>query len=185
MKVLVIDNNSDYFGELIDFLEKRRVDYLVKKPLEEISEEFCCVIASGGKIPKNKKDYILEWYRNFLLNLEKPFFGICLAHKILGYIYGAKILYSKERGFTKISFLKNFVLAPNVSTLTVYQDHDFSIGYLPDKLVNYASSQTCEVQVIKVVDKPHFGVQFHPELDDDFGNGGLVLENFLKFTGVI
>jgi len=185
MKVLVIDNNSDYFNKLLGLLDEKNIDYFVRKPLDEINKDFCCVIASGGKLPKNEKNIILEWYRRFLFNLNKPFFGICLAHKILGYIYGAKILYSHEKGFIKIKFFKRYPLVPYKDSLIVYQDHDFGLGYLSEKLINYASSSTCNVQAIKVVNKPQFGVQFHPELDENYGNGKLVLENFLRFAGVI
>lgn len=183
MKVLVLDNNSEYFEHLVRFLEKRKIDYVVRKPLDDIRENYCCVIASGGCIPRKEKKRILEWYRSFLNSLDKPFLGICLGHKILGYIYGARILRSHEKGLVKVHFLREYPLAPNIRSLTVYQDHDFGLALLPNKIVNYARSDTCSVQAIKVLDRPHFGVQFHPEFGEN--DGYIILENFLRFSGVL
>ena len=43
--------------------------------------------------------------KNWVLKLEKPFFGICLGHQLLGDALGASVIKSKkpEIGFKKIS----------------------------------------------------------------------------------
>jgi len=180
MKILILDNNSEYLEDLIKFLEKRRINYILHKPLNHISDKYDGVIASGGAIPRSRKREILNWYRDFLNKNTKPFLGICLGHKILGYIYGARIKFAPEKGVTKIFFTKSFPLTPTLRYLNVYQDHDFGLAILPKNIVNYARSSRCSIQAIKVLNKPFFGVQFHPEIE-----GGIVLENFLKYVGDI
>ena len=43
--------------------------------------------------------------KNWVLKLEKPFFGICLGHQLLGEALGASVIRSQtpEIGFRKIS----------------------------------------------------------------------------------
>ena len=43
--------------------------------------------------------------KNWVLNLEKPFFGICLGHQLLGEALGASVVKSQtpEIGFKEIS----------------------------------------------------------------------------------
>jgi len=178
MRILVLDNNSEYLEDLIKFLERRRIRYILHKPLNSINNGYEGVIASGGAIPKNRKKEILNWYRDFLYKNNKPFLGICLGHKILGYIYGARIKLTHEKGITRITFMKKFPLASSIKYLNVYQDHDFGLTRLPRNIINYAKSIRCDVQAIKILNKPFFGVQFHPEIE-----GGIVLENFLKYVG--
>ena len=177
MKILVLDHGSNYLDSLIEFLDEREATIEIKKPMEKLSY-FDCAIASGGRLSRDKYREILKWYRKFLYNLEKPFLGICLGHKILGYCYGAKIKKACERGFSTIRFFKNYPLAPKTVETKVYQDHEYGLFDLPKKLVNYAYSDICKIQVLRVVGKQQYSVQFHPEIE-----GKDILENFIRLCG--
>ena len=174
MKILVLDHRSSYLDPLVKFLEERGATIEIKKPMEKLSY-FDCAIASGGRLSREKYREILKWYRKFLYDLEKPFLGICLGHKILGYCYGAKIRKIYEKGFSTIRFLRNFPLALGIKEMRVYHDHDYGLFDLPKKLVNYAYSDKCDVQAVKVMGKQQYSVQFHPEI-----KGKDILENFMN-----
>ena len=50
--------------------------------------------------------------KNWVLNLEKPFFGICLGHQLLGEALGASVVKSQtpEIGFKEISVSRKLPL---------------------------------------------------------------------------
>ncbi len=179
MKVLILDHGSEYLEDLIKLLKRKRVGIDIKKPRENFSA-FDCVIASGGVLPRKGHHEILRWYKVFLSKLKKPFLGICLGHKILGYCYGAKILKIHERGIVKIKFHEEYPLASGVKEMTVYEDHDYGLFKLPKKLKNYASSDKCKIQALKVAGKNQYSVQFHPEV-----KGESIINNFVEVCGSI
>ena len=51
--------------------------------------------------------------KNWVLNLEKPFFGICLEHQLLGEALGALVVKSQtpEIGFKEISVKREVYLS--------------------------------------------------------------------------
>lgn len=53
---------------------------------------------------------------------------------------------------------------------------------MPDELENYASSDECAIQAIKVIDRQQYAVQFHPERKNT--DGYVILNNFIKICKV-
>lgn len=114
----------------------------------------------GDDIVEHHLPYFL-WIKNF----NKPVFGICAGHHITGYLYGSKILRSKEpeSGDFLVNIVKNnplFVGMPE--TFRVKQMHNDSIT-LPEDFELLATSRTCHNQLMKHRAKPFYTCQFHPE----------------------
>ena len=147
------------------------------------STEYMAVIFAGGSIPAGSYREVKMWSRRFIHGLNVPFLGICLGHLMLGLAYGAtyRTIPSAEYGPTSISFREDYPLAPSVRELRVWEDHSHTLVHLPPQLRNYASSPNTKVQAIKHVEKDLFGVQFHPEAEEEAG-GLIVLENFLRMV---
>ncbi len=111
--------------------------------------------------------------KNWVLNLEKPFFGICLGHQLLGEALGASVVKSKtpEIGFKKISLKQE---APTNNLLTnfsedmhVLQGHSAEISNFSKKeVLVLASSDNCSIQALSYLNHA-FSVQFHPEVVDE------------------
>ena len=108
--------------------------------------------------------------KNWVLNLEKPFFGICLGHQLLGDALGASVVKSKnpEIGFKKISLSREVCshnLLKNFSEeMLVLQGHSAEIFDLSNTAVTVlASSNDCSVQALSYLNHA-FSVQFHPEV---------------------
>ncbi len=111
--------------------------------------------------------------KNWVLNLEKPFFGICLGHQLLGEVLGASVVKSQnpEIGFRKISvnrkvpsnnLLKNFS-----EDNWVLQGHSAEISNFSKKKVSVlASSDNCSIRALSYSNHA-FSVQFHPEVVDE------------------
>ena len=108
--------------------------------------------------------------KNWVLMLEKPFFGICLGHQLLGDALGASVKKSKnpEIGFKEISLspevCSNNLLSNLSSDMLVLQGHSAEISDLSNKEVTVlASSRDCSVQALAFSNHA-FSVQFHPEV---------------------
>ena len=108
--------------------------------------------------------------KNWVLSLEKPFFGICLGHQLLGEALGASVKKSKnpEIGFKEISLSRdvysNNLLSNLSSDMLVLQGHSAEISNLSNKEVTVlASSGDCSIQAL-AYSSHAFSVQFHPEV---------------------
>ena len=111
--------------------------------------------------------------KNWVLNLEKPFFGICLGHQLLGEALGASVVKSQspEIGFKKIyvnrKFSSNNLLRGFSHDMRVLQGHSAEISSFSKKEVSVlASSENCSIQALSYL-KHAFSVQFHPEVVDE------------------
>jgi len=108
--------------------------------------------------------------KNWVLKLEKPFFGICLGHQLLGEALGASVIKSKnpEIGFKQI-YLNQEVCSNNIlknfsEEMLVLQGHSAEISDLSNKGVTVlASSKDCSIQALSYLNHA-FSVQFHPEV---------------------
>ena len=108
--------------------------------------------------------------KNWVLTLEKPFFGICLGHQLLGDALGASVIKSKnpEIGFKQISLSRevcsNNLLTKFSEEMLVLQGHSAEISDLSNKAVTVlASSSDCSIQALSYLNHA-FSVQFHPEV---------------------
>ena len=111
--------------------------------------------------------------KNWVLKLEKPFFGICLGHQLLGDALGASVIKSKnpEIGFRQISLSRevcsNNLLTKFSEDMLVLQGHSAEISDLSNKEVTVlASSENCSIQALSYLNHA-FSVQFHPEVVDE------------------
>ena len=139
-------------------------------------DEFDALWVMGGPMNVWEEDIypwlILEklFIKNWVLNLEKPFFGICLGHQLLGEALGASVVKSKnpEIGFKKISINRkiqpNNLLSEFSEDMLVLQGHSAEISNLSNKEVSVlASSNNCPIQALSYLNHA-FSVQFHPEV---------------------
>lgn len=185
MKILVLNNKSETLGELLRKLEKLKVEYEVRHPLESLNlKAYSGLIVSGGTIPLKEKRRYLEWYCRLYESLTLPTLTICLGLRILGYCQACRMrrLSPGEIGLTRIKFFREYPLAPGRRSLLVYENHDYELLELRGPFDNYASSERCRIQAVKHRFKPFFSVQFHPEVGR--GNEGpLIIENFVKLCG--
>jgi len=179
-KILVLNHDSEFLPELLEFLESRGIETVLKRPMDEIGEDFDGAIASGGFLKKESAKAAMQWYREFLGRLERPFLGICLGLRILGIANGARARkISLKKGLCNVSFSKEFPLLQGKQRISAFRSHEFElIPELPESLENFAMCEDCAVQALKVNGRLQFAVQFHPEKRGTEANE--ILENFLK-----
>lgn len=182
-RLLLVHGGTKRLSQLTQLVQDQGFEVIVSKIPSTTDTGYRAVIFAGGTIPARSYREVKTWSREFIRGLRVPFLGICLGHLMLGLAYGAtyRTLPEGEYGPTPINFEEEFPLAPRIKGLTVWEDHRHELVHLPSELRNYASSQTSRVQAIKHIEKDQFGIQFHPEAEEETG-GLIVLETFLRMV---
>jgi GMP synthase (glutamine-hydrolysing) len=66
-----------------------------------------------------------------------------------------------------------------VTSSVVWLSHNDEVTRIPDNFELLASSESCEIQAMKHIEKPFYGLQFHPEVEHT-EYGRRIFENFVK-----
>lgn len=117
-----------------------------------------------------------------LKQLRIPILGICVTHQLLAAIFGGKAGPSKfpEYGPVKVfveeedEILKGFG-----SSFKAWVSHNDEVLVLPKNFKSLAHSEKCRVQAMRHINRPIFGVQFHPEVVHT-EKGHLIFKNFAE-----
>jgi GMP synthase (glutamine-hydrolysing) len=93
--------------------------------------------------------------------------------------------YYKEWGFMPITIVKSDPLFAGLPDGFIMQEyHVAEVKQLPPFMEVLASTEECQVQVVKHKDKLHYGTQFHPEdYDVRHEHGRVLLQNFFTLAG--
>ncbi len=132
-----------------------------------------------------------------------PILGICAGHQLIGFAHRAPwgplgpLLpgevdtdprfapgQRKERGFLPVHLDLDCSLFRSLTPCaTFFQSHYWQLGDVPDGFVARATSPWSPIQAIERLDRPVFGVQFHPERYDAANpDGEIVLRNFFALA---
>jgi GMP synthase (glutamine-hydrolysing) len=180
--ILIVDCGSKktpYIEEAVDlYVDYKTIGFFDLK--KEACEGIQGMIISGAPIlvtEVNMKTYMDQI--QFLKDVSFPILGICFGHQILGIIHGSFASRQKEdRDWQTIETIEDSPLFDRLPTeFEMMEDHCESISVPKDfKLI--ACSDACVNEAMMHIEKPMFGVQFHPEVS---GNLGFVLiENFVN-----
>lgn len=161
-------------------------------------------------ISGNTSDWIRYDFATFepLFELVKsgdiPTIGLCGGHQLIGLMYDAPCEairklnpgeaelaewapgYFKEVGFMPVHVVADDPIFAGLGSDPVFfESHYWEIKELPTELKLLASTGNVRVQCLKHKEKPIYGTQFHPEVNDiDHADGIKLLRNFFKVTGV-
>ncbi len=125
---------------------------------------------------------------SFLKTVCLPTIGICYGHQVICLAHGCKVVHSINpiKGAMKIRILDPNELFINLGhEIVVDESHFDSVVWNSDLfkkigLKLLANSESCQVEAVKHVKRPIYGVQFHPERS---GKTGLkIAENFYKYV---
>lgn len=155
-------------------------------------EDYSLMISLGGpmntwmedKYPWLKKEK--EAIRRFVIELNKPFIGICLGCQLLGEVIGGKIKKSKktELGFFEINLnnqkendpiFKNFP-----ESFNVFQWHSYEVTNLDNpNICILGASENTPIQLFRYKENA-YGIQFHIEIEKETLKNWCSEENFRK-----
>jgi len=135
------------------------------------------VVASGGYLRASARSTTLGRYSDLFRDLDRPYLGVCLGMKILGFCYGARIGNVGPVVGTRRVSLDGFPLCPGLAEFTVHQNHRYELlRPLPPSLRDYTSAGP--TQAVKVEGRDLYAVQFHPEVGTSPAR--VIFENFVS-----
>jgi GMP synthase (glutamine-hydrolysing) len=143
------------------------------------------LVLSGSPNLISKEEY-LPHYVEFLRRVELPVLGICYGHQLLAVAHGARVVNGPRfiEGYDTIRILEPEPLFHGLpEEIVVMESHREHV--VQDDLVRsgfrlLANSSTSDVEAMRHVKKPLFGLQFHLERSGEIGRQ--VMENFFKFV---
>lgn len=140
------------------------------------------IFVSNGPGDPAAMDYVVKTVRD-ILDSGKPMFGICLGHQLLARANGIST-YKMHHGHRGLNHpVKN--LKTGLGEITT-QNHGFcvdeeSVKANADKVeVTHINLNDGTVEGIKVVGKPAFSVQYHPESTPGSHDSRYLFDDFLN-----
>jgi GMP synthase-like glutamine amidotransferase len=181
-KVLILNHRGISLTALVGLVRSLGVEIDLIEPERIVGplpvRGYDGVIASGGYLRSTTHRDTLRRYSTFFEELERPYLGVCLGLKILGFCYGARIRkIPPVIGDRRVS-LRDFPLSPGLEEFTVRQNHKYElVPPLPETLENF-TAEGDPVQAVKVVGKDQYAVQFHPEVGETPAQ--VIFKNFIS-----
>jgi GMP synthase-like glutamine amidotransferase len=172
MKILLINNHTDYLHNVQNALEGHEVEVQEYRPgLNFHDEDKDLVILSGGG---GEGFELIDTFRgklwhedemSFVLRCRKPIVGICMGFEVINASYGSKVkqLPRLIKGFKKSQLTAKGAKLLSEEELNQFEWHRFSVPNAPKEFDVLAKSKF-GVEMIKHKSRPIIATQFHPEV---------------------
>ncbi len=182
MNILVVDNESMFFDELIALLRGHHITVVNYHELRmEDTSAQDCIILSGSHIPVSNFDDKYGIQIDVLTHSKRPVLGICVGFALVCHAYGHKDAPLEEHSpiSVKIEMSKKDKVFSGIKEIEAMTDHRYDASATSEKLDILAISER-GVEVVKHKTKTIYGINFHPELTIPKITGRKLIENFLK-----
>lgn len=158
-----------------------------------IERDYGAFIASGSSQGDDPMPTVGELYAKLgVLETNRPFFGICTGFHLQAHLRGMPLIRNdrSESGFVDVTVVEGKEGDPIFygmrNSFGAVQMHNDSI-LLPPSFELLASTERCEVQLIKSKEFPVFYCsQFHPEQKEEgaceFGPAAQLIRNFVMLA---
>jgi len=181
--VVVVDFGAQYVQLIARRVREHHVHSLIVGPdvTPDRLREMNCVglILSGG--PGSVYAANAPRCRRDILDMGLPVLGICYGMQLACEMLGGDVTASltREYGRTSMDIVETDHLLEHVpSETTVWMSHGDVITRLSPEFRSLAKTPSCPFAVVRHVDRPFYGVQFHPEVTHT-PFGSQILKNFL------
>lgn len=183
MRIFVVDNGGQWTHREWRVLKYLGVETKIIPNTTEFKDlDVDGLVLSGGAPRISTESLKLGRSGEYLDKADFPILGICVGCQYLALHFGGTVGPSEvpEFGRTTIMIDEEDDILKNVkSPFQAWESHNDEVLELPDNFVNLASSKNCKHQAFKHVEKPYYGLQFHPEVEHtEFGTE--IFKNFIK-----
>ncbi|MCI4372504.1 MAG: aminodeoxychorismate/anthranilate synthase component II [Thermoplasmata archaeon] len=173
MKVLLIDHEDSFVYNIAQALGAARAEVVTLRATRPVSEarkvDPDAIVLSPG--PGHPRDRRITGLARDLLGLwdrERPFFGVCLGHQLIGEYYGARIRRGEEPVHGEAVPLSHdregvFRGVPSPTLGARYHSLIVANANLPPALEVSAWDASGVIMGMRLRDRPVESVQFHPE----------------------
>jgi len=202
MKTVIIDctrskNVKDLVDAVSPFTEYTLVRFEgVGRDYEPDKSVDALVISGSGHRSVDPKDRDkFQNVTNLITRFDGPILGICFAHQLIGYAYGAKLSTLEKPIYDKFEQVRvietdevfnGYRPGDHLPLVEYHNDYVMKQGLLEAGFTLLADSPSCEVEAIKYDSKPLYGVQFHAERyknrREEHREGLKIFENFYKYV---
>ena len=185
--IIVIDNYDSFTYNLVHYIGEFAQDIKVIRNDEMSVSEIIdnnpskIVISPGPCTPKEAGISV-----ELIKTAEVPILGVCLGHQAIGAAFGGNIIKASEIFHGKTSSIDHdgsLLFSEIEKSYDVVRYHSLIIDMktLPSELkVTATLSHDKEIiMAVEHINRPIYGVQFHPE-SIDTNNGTKLIENFIK-----
>lgn len=180
MIITIIDCGSTKVPDIVKMVEQNGVKTEIVKLSENKKWNGNGIIISGAPVlltETDPKPYLK--LSGQIKHVKVPLLGICFGHQLIGLHFGAEIKKcTADRERQKIHFFRDTRITSGFSEMMEFKEDHCECITLPDNFDLVASSVTCEVEMMKHMEKYIYGVQFHPEVSGD--NGMILISKFIQ-----
>ncbi|NHK27973.1 aminodeoxychorismate/anthranilate synthase component II [Parvularcula flava] len=167
--ILVIDNYDSFVHNLARYVRETGEETVVWRN-DERSVADCLVLSPSGIILSpgpGRPDDAGICKALIAAAPAIPILGVCLGHQALAEVYGGATVPSREPMHGRTNVIEHDgtgVFAGLPSPLTVGRYHSLSVDIIDaTDLIIQARAGDGDIMAMRHRDRPHHGVQFHPE----------------------
>jgi GMP synthase (glutamine-hydrolysing) len=181
VRILVVDNGGQWTHREWRMLREIGCDTnIISNTASVDGLDADGLVLSGGALTVDLASEKLGNCVSIIKRFSGPILGICAGHQILALVHNGKVGSSliSEYGLTKVKVVECDDLFRGVpQEFVVWESHNDEVKCAPECRL-LAESMNCKVQAVKYIGKAHYGVQFHPEVNNtEFGE--LIFRNFV------
>ena len=179
--ILIIDYGSQYTQLIARRIRELNV-YCEIHPFHHLPDRsipFKGVILSGSPYSCLQEDAPIADID--VMNIDVPVLGLCYGAQHLAKQNGGKVEKSTHREYGRAKLMVDEhidLLRAITDESEVWMSHGDTILELPPNAVNIARTDSIPVAGFKFMDRPVYGLQFHPEVSHT-EQGGQILRNFV------
>jgi GMP synthase (glutamine-hydrolysing) len=146
---------------------------------------FGAVVLTGSPNLISKNEYLPK-YLQFLRELRLPTLGICYGHQMLAHAFGVHVFDGGKflEGNDTVRVLVDeplfHGLGGEIIAMESHREHVRLADLDRAGFELLANSATCDVEAIRHIERPLFGVQFHIERSGEIGRA--IMANFCRFA---
>ncbi len=120
--------------------------------------------------------------REYIQNLDIPILGICLGHQLIAETFGGKVRRGEMGGYAEVYVrivAYDELFEGFDKQIRVWSSHADEVYVMPDEFKLLATSEICDIEAMRHIRRPLYGIQWHPEVaHTQFGEE--TYQNFLK-----
>ncbi len=176
MRILVV-NNYGQFNHLIQrsIRDKVETDLISNQTPPEKIDADGLILGGGPTLERAGRcaDYLRE--------LDVPILGICLGMQLMGTVFGGSVKPGILGGYAEVDVeivKEDDILRGLPPKFKTWASHMDQVVELPPGFEVLARSKVCEIEAMKHLARPLYGVQWHPEVVHT-EHGQELLENFI------
>lgn len=184
MKILLINNHTDYLYNVQNALAGHDVEVQVYKPglnFHDQGKDLIVLSGGGGEgFELKDKRHGKLWYEdemNFVLACDKPIVGVCMGFEVISAAFGSKVEHVGKlvKGFKDAKTTPHGEKRLSQFKLNQFEWHRYGVPQVSAKHFEVLAHSATGIEMVKHHTRPIIATQFHPEVE----GGTLQLQTLL------